>query len=685
MTLKHDWHDGERLYAHHVNDIASTVNNLVDLVNSGEIGGGGSGAPEPGLYRVDDYGADPTGAQWSDAAVIAARQAMGDSPGMIVFGVGTYKIQSAGLNWENNMYLGPRQGVLGQGKSLTVIDYRGQGAAIELRNVSFDFTNQNWPSAGVHGVYVFGWGNNNSGIYGIRFGDIWGVTISDTHIAGFNNANSAGLYGDHKVGSSERCDIDVIIEQCTTCALFEGRPDSGTASLPDNYKPLNSSFDYSKYRITFVATKDQDVFVLRSRVADTLAGGGASMSGVQLELIGNCVAGADSNTGSLFSLGANDDDYVFLTGELHVSVEVSVSEVAPGSTPVAHADFMQTARSKVNAVGAINLIPVGGVDFRKGTSTNERFFFTGMLRRSPTLGSTGEKNQSQALQVVTQAQGRYYSNPTAAAQRVYIKAATGGTFRIGYDGAYTSALPYDASVAAVQAAVNAVPALAGNVKIWNGQARYVNGVQQNERGYGFEFQSALAGVVVPTLTVDTSSLSGTAEVLVLNAGSSNITWGLQIETGNLFNIQPSPGTYRLEINTGYLSDSKYAALYNDSPFGLAQADIWIRQPNSGGNVVLEGPYFPARSYFGSTYSFDWIDGVEPVLSTTPYAWDVIRISSVNFTSWIGQHLTKQMVVAAPAHSNSAGFVGQKAFDGTYEYSCVAPNTWERRTISLTTW
>ena len=305
-----------------------------------------------------------------------------------------------------------------------------------------------------------------------------------------------------------------------------------------------------------------------------------------------------------------------------------------------------------------------------------------MLKNSPTLGSTGEKNQFQSLQVVTQALGRYYSDPTRAAQVVFIKAATGGTFRIGYNGIYSSTLQYNATVADVQAAVNTIPALSG-IKVWTGQPRYANGVLQNEIGYGFEFSGVLDGTVVNALTVDSSSLSGTAEVVVHNYGGPNITWGLQIETGNLFKIAAPPGTYRLEVNLGKLSQSEYLSLYNDSPFGLAQADVWIRQPDSGGNVILEPPFFPARSYSGSTYTFQWMEGVDPVLSTEPGKWDVIRLSSVNFNSWVGQHITRSTIVSVPTTATSPGIKGQVAYDANYMYMCTDTNTWKRSPIG--TW
>lgn len=166
-----------------------------------------------------------------------------------------------------------------------------------------------------------------------------------------------------------------------------------------------------------------------------------------------------------------------MTGEIHISAETSGS-----SGGIAHYDFIQGSgsgtpgwgiKSSINAIGAINLIPISGVNFRKGVFHGE-LFFSGMLKNSPTLGSTGQRNQFQSLQVVNQVVGRYGSNATNAVQVVYVTGATAGTFRLAYNGIYTSALPYDVSVSASAAALEVIPALSGNVIVVSAQARYIN-------------------------------------------------------------------------------------------------------------------------------------------------------------------------------------------------------------------
>lgn len=648
-----------------------TVGRILSIIAPAS-GGGGSAASRPRLFHVDDYGADPTGETFSDEAVAAARAALGSDPGLIVFGVGTYKL-NVGLNVLSGMSLGLRQGVVGQGAGLTKIDFRGQGAAIECRNLAWEFNTASEPSGGVHGLYLYGWANNNNGIYGIRYGDINRMRTSDIHIAGFNNPSSVGFYGDNQVAWSERADIDASVEQCTTAFLFESN-----ASPTGPAAGHSSSFDYSRYKLSFVVVANQDAFILRTSAGCLRT----SMNGVDLALTGNCVNApvGGTNTGVLFTVGRDNNDDCSFGGELHINVETSGTEGG-----VTHKDFVQgpgpwwLIKSRVRATGSINLIPFSGTNFRQGTSTSFSFSFAGLLRKSPSLGSAPSY---QALQTVPQAVGRYGTDPSNSAQMVYVKAATAGTFKLGYGGSWTTDLPYNVSVSAMQTALRAIPALGNNVSVVSAQSRFISGYYADEVAYGIRFHDALAETPVSTLTADTTALTGTGvDVVVYNTGSANKTLNVDIESGSLIKILAPAGTYRLGLNIGTLTDQVGVA--RDSLFGINAVDVWIQQPSSGGNVVLEGPWFAPSVYAASTYSFQWLDGFEPVLSTEPDAWDVIRLSTMNFNSWIGQHITRKQVVDVPATPTSPGLKGQVAYDADYEYRCIATNTWRRSAIS--TW
>jgi hypothetical protein len=60
----------------------------------------------------------------------------------------------------------------------TTIDDRGPGALFEFRNKTFGTTGTK-PAGGAHGLTILGWNNGNSNTYGIRYGDIWRMRITD--------------------------------------------------------------------------------------------------------------------------------------------------------------------------------------------------------------------------------------------------------------------------------------------------------------------------------------------------------------------------------------------------------------------------------------------------------------------------------------------------------------------------
>jgi hypothetical protein len=83
--------------------------------------------------------------------------------------------------------------------------------------------------------------------------------------------------------------------------------------------------------------------------------------------------------------------------------------------------------SRVAANGAINFIPYSGTNFQTGNATPRTFAFGGMLKGSPSLGSTGSVQSFQSLQLVSQARGGWAPDATREIQTFYITEATGGS------------------------------------------------------------------------------------------------------------------------------------------------------------------------------------------------------------------------------------------------------------------
>lgn len=633
----------------------------------------GNGAPmRPATYHIEDYGADPTGVNDSNQALLDAYAALNGKPGQIVFGVGLYKLY-VGLNESVGRLLKPGQGVIGQGSGLSRIDFRGNGSFLEFRDKDFFDNSKLHDHGGCHGLQILGWNNANSNICGVRYGDMWRMRMSDVEISGFATAGGKGLWGDNQVAWSERAIIECTAIQCSTGFLFE----SSTGDMS------SGSFDYSQYKLSFVAQPNQHAFVLQNATDASRA----SMNGAELTITGNCQLASvgGTNNGVLFRVGRNDADTSSFSGTLSMGVETSGTV---GGT--AHYDFMQGSgefwqiNSRVSASGTINLIPYSGTNFQRGNASARTFAFGGMLKGSPALGSTGTVQSFQSLQLVSQSRGGYFLDATNAVQNIYITQATGGVFKLWFGGYSTVDLPYNATASAIESALSALPSIgSGNVWVYSAQGRYFNSVAMDEIGFVVGFQNALASTDVPLITATYGGLTGSSPsvtILQKAPGSPNPTYTIYLEHGSIFTLDPPPGTYRIKIAIGGLT-----AMPGDSPFGVNTVDVWLKQPDSGGPAIWEPPFFVPSWNSGSTYNFKWFDGVEPVFSTEPGYWDIIRLTSYNFNVWVGQHLTKQATttVPAPATPTSPGIKGQIAYDSSYSYTCIAPDTWKRS--PLTSW
>jgi hypothetical protein len=637
----------------------------------------GGGSPiRPKIYHIDDYGADKSGVNDSNQALIDAYAAMGTTPGIIELGVGTYKFY-IGFNQAQGRLLRPLQGVRGQGSGLTNVDYRGTGAFIEARNLNFA-TSSTDPSGGIEGIRILGWNNGNSNSCGIRYGDIWRMRIIDVEISGFNRPGCIGLWGDNRTHWSERAFIECTVNQCTENFVFE----SNTGD------PASGSFDYSQYWLSFVAQPNQHAFTIRSGTS----GSKTSMNGVSVTLTGNCQTApvGGTNTGAMFRIGKDNADAANFSGQLQIGVETS--GIAGG---VAHYDFMMgdgpfwLVQSRLTASGTINLIPYSGTRFQAGSATSRTFAFGGMLRNSPSLGATSTAQSFQSLQLISQSRGGYFLDQTNELQTIYITEATGGVFKLGYAGQPTSNLTYPPTASQVATALNGLSTIAGAVSVYPGQARFVNSVALNEIAFNVVFSGALGSTNVPLITYDATGLTGTSksmEVIEKASGSPNGTYVFYIEGGSIFVVEPPPGTYRTRVDTGGLTSYGSPLYGGDSPFGLNVIDIWVKQPDTGGPVIFEAPFFVPTYNSGSTYQFKWIDGQNPILSTTPGAIDIIRLTTYNFSVWVGQHLTKltTTTIPVPTNSSSPGIKGQIAQDDNYLY--VHNGTrWKHIALPTDTW
>jgi hypothetical protein len=358
-------------------------------------------ALSPKVYYVDDFGADPTQAAFSDTAMAAALAAMGSNPGIIVGGEGNYKF--------NNAYtLGPYQSIVGQGRGLTTFAYHGSGTFLHW----FDPSTLGSPQFGPHkagvlyGFTIDGF-SAGSGAVGLQAGDLYGPQAENVWIQGFNaGTGSIGLYFYNTVTHPERGYWRVNVDQCSNNVVFDGT--AGT-----------SSFDYSTYLLEIVALANQNGVTIRN---------GALLYGANFDLTINCAAGV-TNTGTA----------LHVTGNSVLQGNISVKGESDGSG-TAHKSVVVDAGSSLKGTGSMVLN-----DFGPGWATSAAKFqtaFTGYVNiPNSDLGTAAQWQGHKSIGGSTLTEG------VVAADVIYIgggnvfwAAFTSGAHTLSFDSAALTAM-----------------------------------------------------------------------------------------------------------------------------------------------------------------------------------------------------------------------------------------------------
>jgi hypothetical protein len=143
--------------------------------------------------------------------------------------------------------------------------------------------------------------------------------------------------------------------------------------------------------------------------------------------------------------------------------------------------------------------------------------------------------------------------------------ATGGTFALRFVGQTTVALPFDATAAAVDGALEALTTVgAGNVTVTGGP-----GDGAGSRPYAIEFGGDFAGANAPTLTTDATSLTGGAgtAVIAVTQPVRNLTY-LNVDQNDRDVQNIVNGIIRASDDGRYL----YFAAVGQLVFGAPQLD-----------------------------------------------------------------------------------------------------------------
>lgn len=314
-------------------------------------------------YLVDDYGTvDYTGATASDTAVAAAITAMGMYPGTLEFaptGAGTVRLATS------KILAYPLQGIRGNG---TTIDWRGTGTCIRQWDSTTPTDGTTTPGfAGpITGLKIIGTNNANTGIVGLRVGDLNGLHLDDVRVVDFDNATSIGYWFDHLYTWSERSFVRATAKNCTDHFVFEGDAAHPHVGTPSGY--------YSSYNLSVEMFQHQNGVTLK---------GDCSLVGVDFKLDANCGAYPTSNTGVLLTVGTGTGDTAVLEGNLLIS-----AETAGGASDLACKDINIGVDSNIQAYGSIRFAQfAGSASFQAGTATWPYISFIGPVW-SPSLSAT---------------------------------------------------------------------------------------------------------------------------------------------------------------------------------------------------------------------------------------------------------------------------------------------------------
>lgn len=210
---------------------------------------------------VDLYGADPTGATDSTAAFIRAQTAGGANPYVLVGSVGTYLLGTPG----DITTFGRRQGFIGQGDDVTTLNYVGNGTCLKATDTAFD---QELSVGGQFADFTIDGIGAGAAATGFAYGNLNSGQGEFT----VNNFRGATAIGVHWVNTAAG----------TTWS------ERGIWAIHAKYNKNNfvwdtSSFDYSTFDLYSVSLVNQNALTLQNS---------AALSGVVLNVKGNCIGGA---------------------------------------------------------------------------------------------------------------------------------------------------------------------------------------------------------------------------------------------------------------------------------------------------------------------------------------------------------------------------------------------------------
>jgi Pectate lyase superfamily protein len=179
------------------------------------------------LNTVTMFGADPTGAADSTAAIQAAANAAPASGGVVYLPTGTYKVSTTITVARPGVYF------LGDGLWNSIISYTGSGACLRMYSTAA-YTpgavgTAGGAGGGFLGIMVDGV-NAQAGAYGVHVGDIYQLKF-ELGVRRFTGAGSIGAWLDNNYYWAEQMYGRIWAEECSTHVQFDSSVNtSGSAT-----------------------------------------------------------------------------------------------------------------------------------------------------------------------------------------------------------------------------------------------------------------------------------------------------------------------------------------------------------------------------------------------------------------------------------------------------------------------
>ena len=181
----------------------------------------------------------------------------------------------------------------------------------------------------------------------------------------------------------------------------------------------------------------------------------------------------------------------------------TTNSISVDADAVITAQNIQTALESLSNIGVGNVSVVANGDGTFSVTFNKNLGNIELLKIAP--GFTGGEAQ---ITTITEGQEHTAVIPQNEIQTLDLTAANAGTFTLSYGGYTTAAIAYNATAADIQAAINTIPDLNGNVTVAEitapvaGDPTATPPIPSSGGSFSIEFNTALAGTDVEQIVIN---------------------------------------------------------------------------------------------------------------------------------------------------------------------------------------